>query len=615
MANLIGTAGHVDHGKTTLIRALTGIDTDRLPEEKKRGLTIDVGFAYVDLPEVGRASIVDVPGHERFLTNMLVGAQGIDVALLCVAADESVMPQTVEHFQILELLPVERMVVALTRSDLVDAETLEFARAEVDELLAPTRFKGSPIVAVSAPQGKGLDELKTRLVDAIKARDLEAAGPWYLPIDRVFGVKGHGVVVTGTMAQGEVTEGCQAVLMPEGKSVRVRSIQSHEVASSTSVKGKRTALNLGGVKEEEVRRGQMVGTPGVVFSTKVMDAKVRWLKPVRHSARVRVSVGADEAIARAFLNDEDPALVQLRFERPVAVATGQPVIVRKYSPPTLLGGGRVTVPEATVRRKSEHVMQVDEGLDTEAAVLQAVENTQGGAHTDEVCRAVGKSAQALGDVFESLKSSGRLYGFAGLWMTEGQFRQSSEKYLKALGDLHEANPTVLVQPREAPLKKAGIRWAGKPLDRIITALVERGDLRATGTNVALADFRVKFSDKQRQMLDRVKAELESNGFSPPSTQQIADSLHVPPQAVEEIVRVGVSAGEIVRIEDNIFFSQEMLDKIVERLNETFTGKSFTASEFREAMETSRKYAIPLLESLDSKGVTKRMGDSRVLVGR
>jgi selenocysteine-specific elongation factor len=611
MANLIGTAGHVDHGKTTLIRALTGIDADRLPEEKRRGLTIDIGFAHLDLPGVGRVSIVDVPGHERFIANMLVGALGMDVVLLCVAADESVMPQTVEHFQIVELLPVERMVVALTRSDLVDSDTLSIASEEVKELLGTTRFAGSPIVPVSATHATGLEELKARLTDALKSPTPAHQGAWYMPIDRAFTVKGHGVVVTGTLAQGTVHEGDNAVLFPGGQEARVRSVQNHDQQVQASEKGKRTALNLGGVKTDEVLRGMVVGAPGALFESSFLDGRVRWLKRPRHGARVRVSIGSDEAIAKAFLNDHDPALVQLRFERPVGVAKGQPFIVRQYSPPVLLGGGRVTMPQAKARRKSEQVATVESRSEADS-VLLAVAQEPDGLENNELCRIVGKSPQALGDTLEELKSSGALLGFAGLWMTQETFAVASQSFLDALAALHEAEPTKLFHPREATVAAAKLKWSGKPLDRIVSRLAEEGKVRAQGTQVALTGFRVRFSDKQQALLDRVIAELSKHGLSAPSLRDVSANLKVPPQAVEEIVRIAIAAGLVVRLEDGVFVPTQVVEDTINKLRAEFKGRRFSASEFREAMGTTRKYAIPLLEHLDAKGVTVRQGDVRIV---
>lgn len=611
MAGLIGTAGHVDHGKTTLIKALTGIDADRLPEEKKRGLTIDIGFAFVDLPEVGRVSIVDVPGHERFLTNMLVGALGIDVALLCIAADSGVMPQTVEHFQVLELLPVDRLVVALTRSDLADQETIEFVTEQVNELIEKTRFKGSPVHPVSAVTGAGLEALRVELSSAIQSVTRSAAGEWYVPIDRVFTIKGHGAVVTGTLAQGRVKEGDAAVVMPQELECRVRSIQVHDEPVAESERGKRTAINLSGVKAEELYRGQIVGAPGAVFASDVFDASVRWLQSPKHGARVRVSIGADEVIARVFVSDADESIAQFRTESTVALAKGQPLIVRKYSPPTLFGGGRVTVPQAARRKKSESATTI-EAADDASAILTAVGQSKSGLPNEELCRLLGKSAQALGDTLESLKANGQLLGFAGLWMTHDQFVDLSGRYLAALAAVHDSDPTKLLQPREAPLKAAKLDWSGKPLDRILARLVETGKLRMQGTQVALAEFRVKFSDKQRAMLDRVIAEMSKNGLNVPGAQETSLALNVPRHAVEEIVKVGLAAGEFVRLDEGLFVPTTIVDQKVAEARQKFEGKRFTASELREALGTTRKYAIPFLEYLDAKGVTVRQGDQRVL---
>jgi selenocysteine-specific elongation factor len=387
MAKLIGTAGHIDHGKTTLIRALTGIDADRLPEEKARGMTIDIGFAYLDLPEHGRVSIVDVPGHEKFLRNMLVGALGIDVALLCVSADEGVMPQTREHLQILLLLPVQQLVVALTRCDLADADTLALAAEDVNALLEPTRFKGAPIIPVSALQMQGIDALRSELLRALSSRmsgSTDSAEPWYLPIDRAFSVKGHGCVATGTLAQGIVRAGDIAFLEPGHVEVRVRAIHSHGDALEAIEKGRRTALNLSGVRLEDVHRGMALGAPGALFETQVFDAKMHWLETPKHASRVRVSIGSEEAIAKVYVG-ADPEVVQFRCEASMACAMNQPLIVRQYSPPGLMGGGRVVVPQGRIRKKGE-VATVIKASDPMEAVVQAIGDSIQGMSTEEICQ-------------------------------------------------------------------------------------------------------------------------------------------------------------------------------------------------------------------------------------
>lgn len=612
MSHLIGTAGHVDHGKTTLIQALTGIDADRLPEEKARGLTIDIGFAFIDFPSLGRVSIVDVPGHERFLRNMLVGALGVDVALLCIAADEGVKPQTREHFQILEVLPVERMVVALTRADLAGEETLTLSRLDVESLLEGTRFAGSPIVSVSAVNGSGLDELRSLLEAALMDSKLERPGAWYLPIDRAFSVKGQGAVVTGTLARGSVSVGATAILSPGAEEVRVRAIHVHGDAAESADFGKRVALNLGGVKLEELHRGQVVSAPGAVFETSILDAEMRWIVPPKHSQRVRVSIGSEEAIGRVFLNNQRPELVQIRLESVIACAREQPLILRQYSPPVLLGGGKVLVPQAAKRRKNETALVAEghAGYPEAEILLSLLSTAQNGMLTEELCRLAGRTRQELGDVLEQLSEDKLAFGFGGLWFAPEAFAFGRDRFLAELDALHNYQPMKLWQPRETVLRKAELNWAGKPLQRILSYLENEGDLRLDGTMVKLAGFRVQLSDKQRAFLDRVVLALDAGGINSPSPLDVARSLSVPPQAVEEILKLGFEAGELARLPEGIWYSQSQIDRIKASVAEMFGVKPFTAAEFRDRSGTSRKYAIPLLEYLDSVGFTARRGDSR-----
>ncbi|MGV3616264.1 MAG: selenocysteine-specific translation elongation factor [Fimbriimonas sp.] len=611
MAKLIGTAGHVDHGKTTLIKALTGIDADRLPEEKRRGMTIDVGFAHVDLPGHGRVSIVDVPGHERFVHNMLVGALGIDVALLCVAADDAVMPQTREHFHIIDLLPVDRLVVALTRSDLAEGEIRELARADIEELIQNSRFAGSPVIETSATTGQGLEALRQALSAALSTSNSAhpATAPWYLPIDRAFTVRGHGVVVTGTLAQGRIRLGETGFLQPGNREVRVRGIQIHGEAASESESGRRTALNLSGAKLEDIRRGMALGAPGALFETTAFDARVRWLGEVKHGMRVRVSIGAEEAMAKVFLNDEEPDLVQIRLEHPVAAAMDQPLIVRRYSPPDLLGGGRVVVPQARKRRKNERA-EVVQAKDLEEAILEALSGEPKGLPTDEVCRRLGQTTQTLGSPFERLLASGRVRGFAGLWMSPEAYEEGTKRFLAAVETLHSRQPTVATVPRERAVHLAGLGWAGKALDRIVADLVEQRLIAASGTAIRLRDFRPQLTPRQRQFLDRVKGELETETVNVPGAHEIAKRVGTPPQAVEEILKVGVQAGELVEVGEGVYYTPPQIEALMTQVREMTKGRSFGAGELREELGTSRKYMIPLLEHFDAIRFTIRVGDNR-----
>ncbi len=614
MAKLIGTSGHVDHGKTTLIRALTGIDADRLPEEKSRGMTIDLGFAYVDLPDIGRVSIVDVPGHERFLSNMLVGATGIDVALLCIAADAGIMPQTREHFAILELLPVDQMVVALTRADLSDPEFLDLVSADVQAMLADTRFAGSPILPVSAVSGDGIEALKEALSAAIRAESEPKTGPWYLPIDRVFTVKGHGTVVTGTLVQGVIADGDAAVLMPGDRATRVRSIQSHELSLKNQEFGSRTALNLAGLEVSQVSRGMAVGAAGALFPTECLDANVRWVTPegtVKHGSRVRVSIGTDEVMGKVFLSESQLEIVQLRLERPAAVALNQPLILRRYSPPDLLGGGRVVVPQATPRRKSE-TADVASGTTDADRILSALLGKESGMHTDDLCRLLGRTPQQLGPVFEQMLDERLVLGFGGLWLTPDDFDRGVALLHNALDRLHVEAPTKAGIGRDRAITAAGLRWGGKALDRIISALVSTELLKSAGNEIAHPAFFVQLNARQEELIQRLEEQLTLAGYTVPTPRELTQKLGVPPQAVDQILEVGVQAGRVVRIAPDIFYLPAQIEAMKAVVKDF--GRPFTAAEFRDAVETSRKYTIPLLELWDAQRFTVRQGDTRVVIG-
>ncbi|MGE3127079.1 MAG: selenocysteine-specific translation elongation factor [Fimbriimonadaceae bacterium] len=607
MAKLIGTSGHVDHGKTSLIRALTGIDADRLPEEARRGMTIDIGFARITLPGFPEVSIVDVPGHERFLSNMLVGALGIDLALLCVAADEAVMPQTREHLQILDLLPVTELVVALTKADLADQEQRELATLEVQEMLNTTRFAGAPIVPVSAETGEGLDELRAALVSMLSQGDDGGEGTWYLPIDRCFTVKGHGLVVTGTLMRGRVFQGDEAVVQPGGETVRVKAIHGHGTEKTEAEKGQRTGLNLVGPGAKHLERGRTVGSPGTVLETSVMDVEVRWLKRPAHARRVRVSIGADEAVAKAFHSDPDPDVVQLRLERPVAAVRGQPLIIRDYSPPVLLGGGSVLLPVAEQRRKSAAPPRVSQS----EGVTEILEGRVEGLESGELARLLGTVPAALGDELSRLESAGEIVRAGSRWFTSQDFEELCEEAARALARLHGRFPERAAFDREQLLRELGAPLPRKVLDPVLSRMVKAGSVQLRGAQIGLTGHGPQLNPRQREMLDRIVAELDSLGASVPDPQGLADSLRVPVQTVTEMTKVGIAAGELVRIGDGIVYSVNGVQALADQARLVLGERGFAASDFRDALGTSRRWAIPLLEHFDATGITLRQGDKRV----
>jgi len=392
----------------------------------------------------------------------------------------------------------------------------------------------------------------------------------------------------------------------------VRTIHIHDEPQTRSEPGQRTAINLAGIDLGQLERGQIVGTDGVVFETEMLDATVRWVAEPKHGERVRLAIGADEAIGRIFLNDHQTDLVQIRLERPVGCVLNQPVILRRYSPPDLLGGGRVTNPQAKIRRKKDNV-RVADAKNLEDAVLQAVGDEPNGVPNEEVCRRLGKSAQALGDAFETLKSEEKILGFAGLWFTPAGFEAGTNQYTEALTKLHDEQPGKTGLPREKVASVAGLSWAGKPLDRILAELSSRGLISVDGTTVRSVQYKPKLPARQRIFLDRVLAEIEKADVNVPSPYDLMKTLDAPPQAIAEILRVGVQAGELVIIDEGIYYTPAQLEGLGKRIREFASEKTFSAAAVRDALGASRKYVIPLLEHFDSIRFTMRVGDERVIL--
>ncbi len=614
MAYLIGTAGHVDHGKTSLIAALTGIDADRLPEEKARGLTIDIGFAHIDLPEAGRVGIVDVPGHEKFIKNMLAGASGVDVALLCVAADEGIKPQTREHFQILEMLEVKKMVVAITKCDAADDAQIDHTREEIKQFLLGTEFELSEIVNVSAKTGNGLEALKSLLDETIASLPQRAESKdWILPIDRVFSVQGHGTVITGTVACGCVRVGDEPVLVPGNRKVRIRSIQMYGESVPFAEAGSRAAMNIAGAEKQELHRGQALGSPGFVCETRCINVRIHRGSTIRHGERIRAHIGAGEFIGRVCAFETEPGVVQIRFEETVACAPFQKIVIRRYSPLEVLAGGTIVTPNATRKRKREQpIIAQSEGA-LEARVLQVLQSRPEGVETNEVCEALGLSPQALGDPFEILKSSGQAVGLAGVWFSAEHYETVCGGVQNAAMEIHNENPAAASMPKTALMSRIRWRWSAKAFDRLIAKMNEQRKIDLMGSEVRHPDFTVRLSEKQIALLSKVLQVMEAGGAAAPSPREIAAALGVPVQAVEEIQRLGIAAGKMTQIEQNLTYSNATLDQLVSGLKQL--GTRFTVAQFRDATGSSRKFALALLQHFDTQKITRRVGDERIVVSK
>lgn len=629
---ILGTAGHIDHGKTSLVKALTGVDCDRLPDEKRRGITIDVGFASLDLAE-HRLGIVDVPGHERFIRNMLAGATGIDLALLVVSAKESVMPQTREHLEILQLLGLRHGLVAVTMCDLVDDTTIEVVEAEVRELVAGTFLNGAPLVRTSAATGAGVAQLKAALADVCRRVEERAGGEWFrMAIDRAFVVQGHGTVVTGSVTAGRLRVGDELEWHPRGERVRVRGVQNHDHAVEEVRRGQRAAINLAGVRHEDVVRGQELATPGYLLPSRVLTVRVRALadvkRPIKHRASVRFHVGTAEVMGTLSLLDADAvepggwALGQVFLDEPVTAVWGQPFVLRGPSATQTLGGGQVLQPMAKkVRRRHLEVLEKIETLwsagPEERTLAVAWFGGVGGFTVADLVRGAGVGPEEAQALTRTLLERGALaevsvgHGRQVLLHAE-LLRDLDGRVLAVLDRLHEQFP--LMSSHDRRKVQSQLDYVGD--DALVHAAVDRllaqkklvGDVR----RVARADFKPKLSNNQKRLKDRIVAAYQEAAFQPPDAASFVNQAGGNAASLGDLFEVCVAEGHLVPVAPELYLhtdaEAEMRRRVAERLT---TGAGLTVAEIRDLLGTTRKYAVPLCEYLDRTGLTRREGDLRV----
>jgi selenocysteine-specific elongation factor len=620
----VGTAGHVDHGKSTLIHALTGIDPDRLREEKERGMTIDLGFAWLTLPNGQEISIVDVPGHERFIKNMLAGVGGIDAALLVVAADEGTMPQTREHLAILDLLGISRGLVALTKIDLVDGEWLDLVREEIGETLRGTSLEGAPIVPVSALRGTGLDDL-TRALEQLLAgtpprRDL---GRPRLPVDRVFSLGGFGTVVTGTLLDGSLRLGQDLILLPRGLTTRARGLQSHQARIDLALPGRRVAVNLGGLATEEVQRGDVVTVAGGLRPTTALDVRLRLLRdaprPLSNATTVGFHSGTAEAVGKVTLLDRDALApgeetwAQIRLRSPVAVAKNDLFIIRQLSPGTTLGGGQIVDP-APARRHRRRQPAVLAALETlargtpEEIVLQTLELHEP-ADPASLVRASALGPEVAQGALESLLAGGQARRVGNAVYSLSGWRRLQERAREQVGAYHHQYPLRPGMPREE--LKSRLQLPARLFTEVLPLLAAEGTMVEAGTAVRLPGHAVRLSPTQAALAGRLQERLRATPLAPPTLPELRAELG--PELDDELLGALVGSGQVVRVGDELLFDsgtyREMVRTIVDHLRHQ---EALTVAQARDLFGTSRRYVLPLLEQLDRERVTRRRGDERVL---
>lgn len=610
MSFVVGTAGHIDHGKSTLITALTGIDPDRLAEEKRRGMTIDLGFAHLRLPSGVEVGIVDVPGHARFMRNMLAGTHGLDAVMLVIAADEGVMPQTREHLEIIDLLEVKRGLVVLSKVDLVDDAWLQLVRSEVVEALAGTSLEGAPLIEFSAVSGGGKAELLAAL-DAL----LEGAGSRpdlgrpRLPVDRVFTMTGFGTVVTGTLVDGTLSVGDELEVVPRGRIVRVRGLQQHNRKVEAATPGSRVAANLSGVEKHDLARGDVLARPGTLLPTRRVDAGVRVLAsapfPLRHGADLMLHTGTAEVACRVVVLDGDQVepgatgWVQLYLERPIAAGARDRFILRVPSPPVTIAGGRFV--DITPRRHARHDSVARESLERRAAgdVLQEELRKYPRGVTVAALLKATMAPEADIAALDARRIGDWLYDSAA-------WDAIATRAAHELKTYHGAHPLRPGMAREELRSRLGVSPPSFPA--VVEGLVEEGRLVERNGSLALPGHRVDLEvagGAAAQLVDL----LRKGRFAPPSLAEAMQRTGAGP----EMVRALAAGGSIVRVSEDVAFSKEAYEEAVAMVKEIVeTAGSITVAQLRDHMAASRRPVLALLEHLDAQRVTRRVGDARVL---
>ncbi|HEV8630292.1 MAG TPA: selenocysteine-specific translation elongation factor [Thermoanaerobaculia bacterium] len=627
---IVGTAGHIDHGKTRLIEALTGIDCDRLAEEKARGITIDLGFAWLAEGDL-QLGFVDVPGHERFLHNALAGLGGIRLMLLVVAADEGVKPQTREHVAICALLGIPAAVVALTKADLVSDDLLGLAQLEVEELLQPTPFAGAPVVPVSALTGAGLPRLRELLLAraAEVAVAANPAQPARLPVDRAFHLKGLGVVVTGTLAAGRIAAGDELVVVPGGQTARVRSVQVHGQSRDEALAGERTSLQLAGVELGELGRGQQLAPAGALATTHRLLAHCRWLPeaaralggwtPVRVHLLAGETLGKARALQPAELAPGGEGIVELRLDHPFAAVRGDRLVLRRPSPAATLGGGEVLDPQWRRRRgrpRDAAVAALAAGR-REAFLLWVEEAGEGGATAADLGRRLGARAVDVVPELAALTAENRLLavtapGGDARWLAPAVVQRVPARARRVLKEYFQRERLAEGMPRAEAVRRILRGRGGELADRYLDWLQAQKVLTLAGDRVAPPGRRAELSGDESSLATQVIAAYEAAGLTPPSPGELATRLRAKPQIFDGVVRYLLQQGRLVRLPGGLLLSRQALESLIASLRET-GWERFSVPQFKDRFRLSRKWAIPLLEHLDSLAVTRRVGDDRQLV--
>ena len=627
---IVGTAGHIDHGKTALVKALTGIDADRLEEEKRRGITIDLGFAHLEMPApnggIIRFGFVDVPGHERFVRNMLAGVGGIDLVLLVIAADEGIKPQTREHFDICRLLSIQRGITVLTKSDLVDRDTLDVVRMEVEDFLRDSFLQNAPIVPVSSLNGTGIPELQRELVRVagdLPARDSHAITR--LPIDRVFTMKGFGTVVTGTLVAGTIRKEDELELFPSRKRVRVRGVQVHSAPATQAIAGERTALNLAGVDKGDLARGMMLATPGLLQATSRLEVKLSLLpstKPLKSGARLHLHAFASETVATVRLLDGkqlssgSSAFAQLQLAESLLLTPGDRFIIRQFSPVITIGGGLVLDGSplkkiaAGERIKSLEILSSG---DLQAQLrMRVARHSQQGMAISQLISETGKQLSDIETTVAKLVTAGSLVRHRD-WVVDAKVLESLLANLRQLvSSFHSHNPLVPGISKDALREQAALSEIS--FDAGLSSAIAVKQLAVTQDLVHLPGRGVEMKDEESESRKTIEQAFSSAGLKVPALKDVLAGLKIDKARAQKIVTLLLREKLLIKVSDDLVFHRTALDQLRTSLAaQKAKAPKINVAGFKDLTGVSRKYAIPLLEYLDRERVTKRVGDERVIL--
>jgi selenocysteine-specific elongation factor len=629
---ILGTAGHIDHGKTSLVRAVTGIDTDRLKEEKERGITIELGFAHLDLPNGQHIGVVDVPGHEKFVKNMVAGATGIDIVAMVIAADEGVMPQTREHMEICTLLGVQHGLVALTKVDMVDEEMLELAQEDVKEFTRGSFLENAPIIPVSAVTGQGVPEF-VRAVEAL-AKEVPDRPPstlFRLPVDRVFTMKGFGTVITGTLVSGRVQVGDPVMVYPSGVTSKVRGIQVHNESVNAAESGQRTAINFQGLDKEAVARGEVLSSPGVLKPSYMVDVHFHFLaagaKPLKNRSRVRFHTGTSEILGNLILLERDElkpgeaTVAQLRLDTPVAVVKGDHYVVRSYSPVRTIGGGQVLnpIPPKHKRLKPEIV-----------AGLKSILGSPPEKLIDFHLDAAGPAGASFGDLRLMTNLTDKQLDGALQAMMSGRAAIQVDKEARTF--IHKRNFDLLVQETSAdlqayhkafPLKSGMLKEELKSklppgtdvklFNLVLNQMIKDNAIVQEEKTVRLKAHKVSLAGDEATLRQDILKIYKQGGLQPPFFRDVVESLKAEPGQAKDVLNHMIEQGLIVRTKEDLFFHAEVIADLKQRLVKFLEENGeINPAQFKEMTGASRKFLIPLFEYFDAKNVTLRVGDVRKL---